>query len=187
MSSYLTTYNTVVKNEGGYALPFGKSGETYKGIDRLYHKDWPGWKIIDAYKATHQLRQYDVIANVDLENWVAAFYKSYLERHVNIESISSQPLADMVADFLIHKQYDAIKVINWTAGKFLVKDVSANSITPAVIQVMNNYSTLFYTLLKNARILYYQNPKSFGSGIDGFSASLTAKFINRVNSFPATA
>lgn len=193
MSNYITTYNTVIKNEGGYAFPFGDSGETYKGIDRKWHPNWPGWKIIDAYKATHQLKQYDVIPNVDLENWVAAFYKDYLSRHVNIESISNQVLSDMVADFLIHKQYDAIKVINAVAlivasaiRSTVIVNKESDKISASVLFMMNAAPAVFYVYLKDARKKYYSNPAMYGSSLK-FSAALVSSFLNRVNSFPQTA
>lgn len=40
-----------LKYEGGYACDdLDLGGETYKGISRRYHPDWPGWEIIDRLK-----------------------------------------------------------------------------------------------------------------------------------------
>jgi len=37
------------KWEGGYANdPSDPGGETYKGISRKHHPNWPGWKILDT-------------------------------------------------------------------------------------------------------------------------------------------
>jgi len=36
-------------DEGGYANVHGdKGGETYAGISRVFHPDWPGWSTIDS-------------------------------------------------------------------------------------------------------------------------------------------
>lgn len=38
--------------EGGYANVLGdKGGETYMGISRVYWPSWPGWPVIDDWRA----------------------------------------------------------------------------------------------------------------------------------------
>lgn len=188
MSNYINTYNRVLLSESGYAAPFRDSGETYKGIDRKYFPAWQGWAIVDAYKSQYGIpKQYTIINNPTLESYVAAFYKDYLGKIVNIESIENQNLADFTADFLIHKQYDAVKVINAVAAKFNPAPPTAqNIITPGIVTVMNSHPQFFYSLLKEYRAYYYYNPATFGSSLR-FSASLITAFLTRVNKFPATA
>jgi hypothetical protein len=193
MSVWKTTYNKILKNEGGYNRPVGSSGETYKGIDRKYNGSWNGWAIIDKIKAQRGktgIRENEKFnSNTQLENLVAQFYKEYINRFVNIEAIQNQTAADMVADFIFHKQYDAIKVINATAqaiAGLYPPIVSNNSITADIVTLANNRLKSFYEALYNNRIRYYQNPRNFqGTTAPVFSAAYVKAFINRVKAFPS--
>lgn len=52
MADFNLIYPTIVKYEGYYVNdPNDPGGETYMGIARNYNKTWPGWQIIDNYKA----------------------------------------------------------------------------------------------------------------------------------------
>jgi lysozyme family protein len=54
MSAYARAFAATMKNEGGYANVQGdKGGETYMGISRVYWPTWPGWVIIDDWRAGH--------------------------------------------------------------------------------------------------------------------------------------
>lgn len=191
MSNYLTTFQKFKQNEGGYNSPFGGSGETYKGIDRLFHATWPGWRTIDAYKSKYGTPKREaVIDDPVLDMAVADFYREYLNRMVDPEKIVNQTLADFVCDFLVHKQYDAIKVINSVAATTIhaaamnvVLQTNATSITDSVLFVMNAVPYIYYVYLLDARRKYYANPALFGSKLK-FSPALIAAFLNRVNKFP---
>lgn len=51
---------STLAHEGGYADdPDDRGGETYRGISRKYHPDWPGWARIDEIKNTVSRRQLD--------------------------------------------------------------------------------------------------------------------------------
>lgn len=188
MSEFLLTYKKVLQNEGGYNRPFRESGETYKGIDRSYFPNWPGWKIIDGYKAANGVPPEEYVYNdAQLENYVMQWYIQYLSKVIDMPSIINQTLADFVADFIVHKLYDAIAVINAVAATMPEKfNTSKYVVQPGIIYLMNKYTADFYTKLKYARIEYYRNPATFGSKLQ-FSTVLQNSFINRVNNFPDTA
>lgn len=51
MANFDEAYRHTLKFEGGWVNDDNDSGkETYKGISRVYEKNWEGWKIVDAYK-----------------------------------------------------------------------------------------------------------------------------------------
>lgn len=183
MSDFNITYQKIISNEGGYSPAFGMSGETYKGIDRKYFPSWQGWQMVDAVKP---LRNGAIINNADLENYVKDFYMDYLGKLCNLPAINNQTLADFTGDFLIHKLYDCVKVINVTAQHLNpLVPISFTEVTDDVIALMNQLTTQFYSAFYNNRVAYYENPGTFGSKYKKFSPGIITAFINRVRTFPA--
>lgn len=189
MSNLLITYQTIRKNEGGYWAGNNGSGETYIGIDRNQNPQSAVWKIVDAYKAKYGVPAWMAYINdPQLDAYVMEFYRGYLGSVVNIESIVNQTLADFTADFIVHKLYDAVTVINAVAARFNpAPELEKYKITPGVLALMNMHPVTFYALLKQYRELYYRNPKQFGINRTFSAASIATFITNRVNSFPATA
>lgn len=186
-----TSILLVKQKEGGYNRPYGLpfcgvgSGETYVGIDRNCFYNWPGWRVIDGYKRRFRIANEQVIADDTLDYHVNQWYINFLGKLVNLELIENQTLADFVADFLVHKQYDAIKVINYVARQLQPGIATAYiKITQAVIDLMNRQPANFYNRLYQERINYYLDPFSFGSLVY-FSRSTVQAFLNRVATFPA--
>ena len=70
--------------EGGYSNHSkDNGGETYKGISRVYHSKWEGWKIIDKFSDKSDL-QY----NKTLQKQVKEFYKEKFWDSVKLDMIS---------------------------------------------------------------------------------------------------
>lgn len=64
----------VLHHEGGYNfVPEDKGGETYQGISRVNHPNWPGWVIVDKNKP---LKYNQLINDLELTKMVAVFYKN---------------------------------------------------------------------------------------------------------------
>jgi len=52
--SFEQAFKQTMAHEGGYSDTSGdKGGETYRGISRVFHPSWPGWTVIDLWKAGH--------------------------------------------------------------------------------------------------------------------------------------
>ena len=50
-SAFQDAYRELIQHEGSYSNdPVDQGGETYRGISRVFHPDWPGWSIVDEYK-----------------------------------------------------------------------------------------------------------------------------------------
>jgi lysozyme family protein len=51
MADFNEAYAITAAHEGGYANdPVDRGGETYRGIARVHHPDWSGWKRVDAQR-----------------------------------------------------------------------------------------------------------------------------------------
>ena len=52
MADFEIAYGETEIREGGYVNdPADRGGETHRGVARKFHPKWPGWKIVDKYKA----------------------------------------------------------------------------------------------------------------------------------------
>lgn len=53
MSHFPLALAATLAHEGGYVNdPADRGGETYRGISRKHHPDWPGWERVDFLKPT---------------------------------------------------------------------------------------------------------------------------------------
>lgn len=106
MANFASGYKAViVPNEGGYvplatAISIGDSGgETYKGVSRNNNPSWPGWGIIDKYKAQYgipKLNYYFVSPALDKMVYDLG-YKNYWQIN-KLDSVNSQAIANLIMD-----------------------------------------------------------------------------------------
>lgn len=95
MAEYEPAYNKMIRNEGGYklhAVSGDRGGQTYAGIARNYHPNWPGWRYIDD-------QQTDA---AELTRLVFDFYESGYWRRIRGEDIASQVVAETIFDFAVN-------------------------------------------------------------------------------------
>ena len=182
MAEATESITTVLKNEGGYAYAYGKSGETYMGIDRLHQPGWPGWKIIDQYKRTvGPVGAKQVIKDERLFKLVFKFYHDLFWPASKAGLLSNQQLANMYFDFYFHKP--AI------AQAALIKAANKNNFSDAV-KFANVWPAYVYQRLFKLRILHYNNQWMNGEGKNriyykpGKSGS-QAGVLARANRYPA--
>jgi lysozyme family protein len=72
--AFSRAFAATMQHEGGYANVVGdKGGETYMGISRVYWPSWPGWPVIDDWRAERvNALQRDTM----LTEHVLAFYRA---------------------------------------------------------------------------------------------------------------
>ena len=69
MADFQPAFEKMIRNEGGYKLhniASDRGGQTYAGIARNSHPNWPGWRFIDA----------NDLDNAELTQRVREFYKA---------------------------------------------------------------------------------------------------------------
>lgn len=153
------------ENEGGYAKPYGKSGETYAGIDRLHVPGWPGWKIIDQIKRTRGIRQYEFIkGNAQLDTLVEAAHKKYFDTS-RAGKIANTNLSAFYFDFYFHKPAIAVGFLNdYAAAAVPGIETAGSTLTADVITFINANAVKVYQKLWQDRMAHYKigkHPESY--------------------------
>jgi lysozyme family protein len=107
-------FPVIERREGGYVNdPADLGGETYCGISRKAHKDWPGWIIIDGSKP---LKTNQVLDGPILRALVEDFYFDYWENCKAGEFLNNR-LSLHHFDFAVNSgQKNAAKLLQSVAG-----------------------------------------------------------------------
>lgn len=165
------------------------AGWTYAGITKKFYPSWVGFRRIAQLAKGKEPARHTLFKDATLENMVDDFYKnSFWIKKLTGDAIANQNIANMVYDFILHKENDAIKVINQTAKSFNLKAKTAlTSLSSDVIAIMNVNAKQFYSSIRAARIAYYtgstlRNKKL----VPRFSKGLQNAFTQRVNKLPDT-
>ena len=86
-----------LKHEGGYVNdPDDPGGETYRGISRVHHPDWRGWRIIDKEGAAVNSRTFST--NYLLQQEVVGFYQDHFWDKLLCGQMDNQDVANIVFD-----------------------------------------------------------------------------------------
>lgn len=98
MADFKTAHKVVMANEGGYAnSPHDTGGETYKGIARKKHPNWPGWKIVDSARFDKSFPD-NLDRNEILQMLVLDFFKEEFWDVLSLDQISDQSVATELYD-----------------------------------------------------------------------------------------
>lgn len=95
MANFQPAFEAMIRNEGGYVnhtVPGDRGGQTYAGIARRFHPDWPGWPLIDAGQ----------MDDPRLTQAVFDFYKTAFWDRLRGDDISNQRIAASVFDFAVN-------------------------------------------------------------------------------------
>jgi lysozyme family protein len=100
MADFEIAFDETMLFEGGYAHdPDDRGGETYRGIARKFHGDWPGWAILDEIKARSPQGFSDELdRNQDLQSLVKDFYRKTFWTAVGGDRIDDQHVANELFD-----------------------------------------------------------------------------------------
>jgi lysozyme family protein len=97
MADFKTALGKTLVNEGGYAnRKSDRGGETYRGISRVYHPQWAGWRIVDGLRSRPDFPAC-LDSNQELQQLVGAEYMGYWkDRYSQIEDqLLAEKLFDM--------------------------------------------------------------------------------------------
>jgi lysozyme family protein len=117
MANFDAGFNKTMANEGGYSFdPADVGGETFKGISRVYHPQWPGWNIIDSYKSSSDFPK-NLNSDEELQQMIRAFYKKNFWDTIQLDEIDSQKIGEELFDTAVNMGISR-------AGKFLQQALS---------------------------------------------------------------
>ena len=183
MASFHVSKTFTADLEGGFWND-PSAGWTYKGITKKYYPTWPGFKRLEQLRLKHfgskEIPRYTRFNDTLLDSLVADFYKNNFWNKIYGDYIANQTIANFMYDFFVHKQNDAMKVINTAAqatdASVIIK---TTSLTASVVNAINAAPAAYYTKLYTLRLAYY-------AGSSKFSKSLKEAFKKRVLKFPET-
>lgn len=95
MADFSPAFERMIRNEGGYRLvnvAADRGGQTYAGIARNFHPNWPGWRLIDR----------NDLQNMELTTLVDDFYRSEFWNKLCGDQIVSQLIAESLFDFAVN-------------------------------------------------------------------------------------
>lgn len=95
MADFNPAFDKTIQNEGGYRLiniASDRGGQTYAGIARNFHPNWPGWRYIDSGD----------VQNLQLSALVREFYKQQFWDKVSGDQIEKQAIAETIFDFAVN-------------------------------------------------------------------------------------
>jgi lysozyme family protein len=102
MAEFNIAFQKMLSHEGEYVNdPDDRGGETYKGIAHASHSNWPGWLVIDKYKANPDFPSL-LEKNIDLQQDVDQFYWTNFWFPLNADRIQNQSIAEAIFDFGIN-------------------------------------------------------------------------------------
>ena len=143
MADFLTAFEGMIRNEGGYVLhtvKHDKGGQTYAGIARKRWPGWVGWNLIDAGQAPP----------VDL---VQGFYRGNFWQPLRLGQVVDQSVARSLFDFAVNAGVGtAAKLAQIAAGT-----TPDGSVGPKTLEALNGVNPeLFLARFALAKLARYE-------------------------------
>lgn len=102
MANFDEAYKRTLKFEGGWCNEDGDTGgETYKGISRVFHKSWAGWKIVDSYKKKPNWPK-NMESDATLQALVKDCYKENYWKPIWGDKLTNQKVANDLYDTAVN-------------------------------------------------------------------------------------
>lgn len=102
MSYFEAALARILEHEGGYVDdPSDRGGETYRGIARRFHPDWPGWRIIDRARGGSSFPD-SLYDNARLQQAVAELYRTLYWMPVGGDRLADEALAIELMDTAVN-------------------------------------------------------------------------------------
>jgi lysozyme family protein len=152
-ADFTESLSYLLNHEGYYVNhPDDRGKETYCGISRRFNPNWYGWRYVDSYKDTVQIKWNTRIPQLD--HWVLDYYLNlWVKEYFYL--IDNQDVANYLFDFrvngttgvrIIQKSLNDLGCnvkVNNTMSKQMIEKV--NSLDPKdVLCAVKNRRTLFY-------------------------------------------
>jgi len=177
MADFNVIYPTIIKYEGYYVNdPADPGGETYMGVARNYNPTWPGWVIIDQYKAKNggSIPYNFHIPNPTLDNLVKAKAREYFDKIRGTE-IKSNAIAIIVAQVFWGTAEGVKQVVQQAAINLGAKIKADNAFGANTLKAINSLdANKLYNEMKRLYVDYFTR---LGKGQPQYATG----WMNRVN------
>lgn len=142
MADFKIAYQETMKVEGGYANnPKDRGGETWKGIARNFHPNWPGWSIVDSFKNMSRTNFEKALeGSQTLQRLVLEFFKQEFWNTMKLDEFTDQSIANEMFDTGVnmapHYAVEFLqKAVNATSDVILTIDGKMGPVTVGAINV----------------------------------------------------
>lgn len=161
MADFNEAFEITSAHEGGYANdPVDRGGETYRGIARVHHPDWAGWRRVDAKRGKAGFPG-SLDRDSALQEDVKAFYKAVFWDRFGGDELPDQAVANELYDTAVNmgvrravrflqsslnllnrdqRDYEDLIVDGWFGGKTLdalAKLLKKDRNSDALVKMMN--------------------------------------------------
>lgn len=151
MSDFLIAWGELEIHEGGYVNdPVDRGGETFRGIARNFHGDWPGWEKIDRAHREHPADFVERIeADEELYDLAREFFREKFWNAVRGDEISNQHIANKVFDIAVNQGVatgskflqESLNLLNRNGNNY--PDIAVDgSIGPATLEALDSFMKL---------------------------------------------
>lgn len=144
MAEFNPAFDKMIQNEGGYRsvnVPADRGGQTYAGIARNFHPNWPGWRFIDKGD----------LQNLEISSLVRDFYRTQFWEKISGDQIASQLIAETIFDFGVNAGIATAAKL----AQIVVEAVPDGRIGPVTLSKLNGMDesqfALQYAIAKIAR------------------------------------
>lgn len=176
-----TALESVLKHEGYYVFnPSDKGGETYRGIARNFHPDWPGWVLVDREKESYGgvLRRNYKILHPLMEGYVANFYKTKFWDRIYLDKVKDPNLQYIIFDAYVNSGGNGITVLQRLLNSMGQKLAVDGAMGVRTVQAVNSVNAeRLFNSYKKAREDYYR------AIARGTNAQFLQGWLNRIRSF----
>ena len=159
MKTFDGLFDMVIGHEGYYANVAGdKGGETYMGVARNLHPQWPGWLIVDAYKEkVGEIEHNEEIHNSELAQLVKEFYKHTFFDKYRIEGIHNGSLQEIIFDWCVNSDRWGSRGVQRVLNQFFDFDLKMDGIIGnQTLSAINSCDPEpLFDAIKLARVRYY--------------------------------
>lgn len=101
MANFEQAFNKTMEFEGFYSHdPVDPGSETYRGISRRSHPDWPGWARIDQVKIEPGFPA--IVAYLDLDEQVKKIYRENYWEKIKGDVVPNQIIANKLFCFAVN-------------------------------------------------------------------------------------
>ena len=160
MADFEKAFLATMGHEGGYVNdPDDAGGETYRGISRVAHPEWPGWALVDRVKTIFARATWNrqLLDQPEVQRHVRAFYHEQYWSKIGGARLE-QPLAEVLFDMYVNLGSTIRylqRTLNVLAASLIVDGHLGPATTSACAALPERDQQAAVTLLRCLRGMHY--------------------------------